>query len=258
MKKITLLLLLSALKIMAPAQETSLLEKVADVGEIPGMNSQSSEVGKGIKQIFPFNNKIYIGYGDQGRNTGPIWVLHYDPANHSFHTTFLAMTDEVSGFSAINTELYFPNHDPKADVIEEGSAFRLDAGSGKWSILNPIKGAVHCYKAIEFRGKLYVSTGSRPGEAAYVVSSEDKGENWAIEHSTLGETTDSSYGASRYYHLAASGNVLFTSGYIHNIRKQEGEFLNSQIEWLNHEPFAWVFSNYQWFRLNHHEGFKGR
>ncbi|MFH0900011.1 MAG: hypothetical protein V2A73_05210 [Pseudomonadota bacterium] len=202
--------------------------------DMPGISAQTTTRGKTINTLHPFNNRIYLGYGDYDANTGPISILSYSPAAGTFDASFSAQTEEINKYYGFNGDLYAPVIDSRnaLQTLGVGSVFRLDGPTMTWSERTPIVNAFHVFDATAFAGKLYVGIGSNYGLRPVIYSSLDKGLTWTAAFSLpLVLTTE----FARCYGLGATTTSLFASGYIFSS--------------LGAKQFAYKYSGVRWSAL---------
>ncbi len=186
------------------ARELTLL---AEVDEIPGLAEQPTSHGVTIGTLFPYEGRIFFGYGDYNDNTGPIEMVAYVVAEDAFETHGAISTEEVQRFTVHDGALYTADVDPKGHQAS-GSVFRLDAPCGHFETMTAISGAVHTYALLEFEGDLWVGTGSVSAKPAFVASSSDGGVTWKEELAI--ESASDVF--TRVLDGGVNGDELFISG----------------------------------------------
>src|SRR5688572_31689862 len=70
------------------------------IGTHPGATAQNTNTGKQIATLFPWNGKLFAGYGDYGANTGPIDIYAFDPDSQSFTFVWEANTEAIYNYRA--------------------------------------------------------------------------------------------------------------------------------------------------------------
>lgn len=148
------------------------------IGTDPYAAAQSTAQGKILATLYPFNNKIYIGYGDYGANTGPIQIAPYDPSTNTFSTSLLsAQTEEIDNYRQIGSNLLATFIDPQGGL--QNVAY---ANGEPWSqpTTQGVDG-VHIFDVVTLTGTDLYAVGSAysgSGVAASVWRSIDGGVTW--------------------------------------------------------------------------------
>jgi hypothetical protein len=83
------------------------------VGQHPGAAAQPTPVGRMVATLFAWKGRLYAGYGDINANTGPIAVSPYDPGLARFVLEWVADTEAIYLFRAVEGRLFAPAIDPK-------------------------------------------------------------------------------------------------------------------------------------------------
>lgn len=177
------------------------------VGTHPFAAAQSTAQGKILAALYPFNGKLYVGFGDYGANTGPINIAPYDPATNTFSSSFLASnTESINNFREINGSLYAPAIDPRGSVYNylfaKGEPWNDAASSG-------VDGE-HIFDVVSLTGTDLIAVGSglSSGSVNAAVWRTTDGTNWAKILETP-PINASSGGAARYYFAGIYNNKLY-------------------------------------------------
>lgn len=134
--------------------------------------TQSSAEGKIISTLEPWNNKLYMGYGDWASNTGPIQVSYFDPATGIISGVLSFATEAVTNYRPIGASLYAPTIDSRGSsalVYAKGEPWIQQTGSGF--------SAIHVFDIATFDGSDLFAAGAS-GNNAVVWKSTDGGLAW--------------------------------------------------------------------------------
>ncbi len=211
------------------------------VGVHPQAKLQStSSTGMQIKSLSAWNGKIYAGYGDWQKNTGPVSMTPYDPTTNSFAATpeFVADTESVDITNVIGGKLYNLHVDPKS---HNGAAYSVaDASSGKPVWTNVYKPTVtHAYGMTvgNSPSELFIAAqldeGSSTNEVSKVFRSTDGGTTWSESLSV-----PSRGGYNRMMLIAKFGDKIYAQN------TSTTDFNSS-----NQESKAWVFNGTSWSKV---------
>lgn len=200
---------------------------VASQADMPGIAAQTTERGRMIGALHSYDGRVWIGYGDFTKNTGPIAVLSYEPQSGALAADQTVSTEEVLRFATWDGALFIADSDARGHEAE-GSVFRLVGAAGTWETMTPIAGAVHTFDVGVFGGRLLAATGSIKGGSAWLMSTDDGGLTWQDEHST---PTDAASFA-RYTHIGVDGDRLLVFGRLHGTPSQRlGFFRDPGAAW---------------------------
>ncbi|MDO8368146.1 MAG: T9SS type A sorting domain-containing protein [Saprospiraceae bacterium] len=145
------------------------------VGIHPAAVLQSSTIGKQLLSLFPWNDKLYAGYGDYGANTGPIDIYAFSPDSLAFIYEGQANTEAVYNYRALNGQLFAPAIDRKSYGIP-GDYAKMDS-SGTWANYNFGSNSTHVFDAVKLNDSVLFMTGSQDEKAA-VWRSINNGKTW--------------------------------------------------------------------------------
>lgn len=208
------------------------------VGTHPKATTQSeSSTGRQLKSLTAWNGKVYAGYGDYDKNTGPISLMPFDPLTNTFASTaeHVADTESIEIWRNIGDKLYAVHVDPKS---HNGAAYSVgDSSSGKavWSNhLLPTMTHVFGFTQGSSPSELFIAgsfdEGSGTNEVAKVFRSTDGGATWAESLSV-----PSRGGFNRMYFLAKLGDKIYAQN-----------LSTSDFSGSNPETKAWVFNGSSW------------
>ncbi len=207
------------------------------VGTHPqAVNQPDTSTGRQLKSLAAWNGKVYAGYGDYDKNTGPVSVTPFNPMTNSFATTpeHIADTEEIEIWSTIGTKLYGVHTDPKS---HNGATYSVaDASSGKPVWTNVYKATMtHVFGIASLSptdlflvGSL--DEGSAYNEVAKVFRSTDGGVTWNQSLSV-----PSRGGFNRMMFVAKLGDKI----YAQNLSTSDFNGAQPQTQ-------AWVLSGTSW------------
>lgn len=142
----------------------------------PTASLQFTATGRQLMTLFPFNGKLYSGYGDYGANTGPVDIYSFSPDSLTFAFEAQANTEAIYNFRAMNGMLYAPAIDRKSYGIP-GDYIRMDS-SGNWLNIDFGSASTHVFDAGNFNDSVLFMAGSQNSNAV-VWKSTDNGQNWS-------------------------------------------------------------------------------
>ena len=109
-----------------------------------GALGQPTARGRILAVLFPFEGRLYAGYGDIDANTGPIAVAAYDPARGALERDWTSDTEAVYTYRVVDGRLIAPAIDPRVEA---------DFASGPpWRDQRPVR-ADHVYDAATLSGR---------------------------------------------------------------------------------------------------------
>jgi hypothetical protein len=174
------------------------------VGVHPGAAAQSTATGRMLVTLFPWNGKLYAGYGDYGANTGPIAIMAFHPATREFTGEWTANTEAIFSFRPIRGCVYVPSIDRKS-YGAPGDFALLDA-NGVWSDRD-CGSTTHAYDIVAFGDSDLFVVGSKDRRAA-AFRSTDNGATWTLARTDTalsGKTDD----FSRYYFAGVLNGKMY-------------------------------------------------
>ena len=145
-----------------------------------------------------FDGKLYVGGGDYGANTGPVYVMSYDLERGVWEKSAETLPDEqIKRFALVGGELAILGTDPKEDWTM-GNYYLLR--DGKWETLRVLPSGIHCFDYTEFDGDGFFGLGVNSGDCPVV---RFDGESYtAVGFYKDGEPLDTSvYETVRVYNL---------------------------------------------------------
>ncbi len=205
------------------------------IGMHPHAQEQATARGRIITAVEGFAGRVYLGYGDSDRNTGPIILSSYEPRSGTWHDPVTYRTEEVGRFRLLAGSLWAPAFDPQGrkdigyaigDASHHWAAHPVDAGPIPLRSLGP----VHSYDVVAPR-----STTERFLTGAY---EESKGggvlrftpeTGWTVSLSVPGPAT-------RFYNIAELDGRLYTvlggvAGRTRDYDVEENSFTYDGLTW---------------------------
>ncbi len=208
------------------------------VGTHPNAAVQpETSTGRQLKSLIGWNGKIYAGYGDYDKNTGPVALKPFDPVSNTFASTseHIADTQSVEIMRTIGDKIYVLHADPGS---HDGPAYSVgDTSTGKavWKNMTNIT-MTHVYgitsgsspSELFLAGQL--DEGSAYNEVAKVYRSTDGGATW-----TESLSVRSRGGYNRMMFVAKLGDKI----YAQNLSTADFNGAQPQTQ-------AWVFGGSSW------------
>ena len=175
----------------------------AYAGTVPGAAAQPTPLGKAILDLTAWQDRLYVGYGDYGANTGPIAITTFSPSTGVIAEVYKADTEAVWNYRPMGDELVAPSIDPRiasdAAVAEVGEP---------WRAITSI-GATHVFDGVALGSDWYLA-GSRDVNAE-IWRSSDQGLTWAMVLS-LAPAGDGSF--LRFFWIASLDGRLYAQAYV--------------------------------------------
>ncbi len=204
-------------------------------------NQPENSTGRQLASLEAWNGKIYAGYGDWNKNTGPMSVTPFDPVTGKFADVpeFVADTESVETWKVIGGKLYALHIDPKS---HNGATFSVaDATSGKPVWKNDMYAKVtHAYGMTRGNSdsEIFISgqldEGASTNEVAKVYRSTDGGVTWSESLSV-----PSRGGYNRMLFIAKFGDKIFAQ----RLSTSDFSGANPQIQ-------AWIFNGSSWSKAS--------
>lgn len=184
------------------------------LGAHPNASHESTAASRILAALHGYNNKIYVGYGDYGANTGPTVIRAWDLSTGDWTPALMTFqTEAIYNYREINGALYAPAIDPDnfenhsyaytvgdTDMWQEGS--HLDIDNDPWPM--------HVYDIAGYKGDLFVAASihhtTGGGDIAAIYKSTDSGATWTLDHQVAPAPGDN----NRFYGLAVYDGKLWT------------------------------------------------
>ena len=181
--------------------------KPTDLG-VPYLDIYASELvnSRLSDDMTVFDGRLYVGGGDYGANTGPVYVMSYDLERGVWEKSGEAIPDEqIKRFAFVDGELAILGTDPKEDWTL-GNYYVLR--DGKWETLRVLPSGIHCFDYVEFEGEGFFGLGVNSGD--YPVARFDGESYTAVRFFKDDEPLDTSlYEAVRVYNLFEYSGELY-------------------------------------------------
>lgn len=153
-----------------------------------------------------FDGKLYVGGGDYGANTGPVYVMSYDLASGKWEQSSSPLEDEqIKRFRVLGGKLTTLGTDPRSSW-DMGNYYLLEGDT--WNTLRVLPSGIHCFDAIEHGGETFFGLGVNSGD--YPVTRFDGEKYTSVEFYKDGVPLDTSaFEIIRVYNLFEFKNILF-------------------------------------------------
>lgn len=122
------------------------------------------------------NNKLYLGGGDFGDNTGPVDVWCCDLTTKEWYISGTLNDEAIGKFITINDRVYAPGFDAKSYNWSLGNYHWLE--NDQWYTNNTLPDAVHNFDVTEFDGKLFFALGTGNNTVSPVKYTTDSGQTY--------------------------------------------------------------------------------
>ena len=187
---------------------------VTELG-IPSKDNYSPESG-GLyaMDLRLYENKLYVGDGDYGANTGPIKVMAYDLASGKWENSGTLPDEAIRRFVILNGKLTVPGTDPRADWTF-GNYYVLE--NGAWTTVRTIPDGIHNFDMIEFDGKIFAALDKEPQKIPLAVSSDSGKTFETVDMLKDGNLIDTDGGVfNRCLEFIVLNNTLYTTYFYGN------------------------------------------
>ncbi|MGE3063808.1 MAG: hypothetical protein AB7T10_09305 [bacterium] len=149
--------------------------------------SEKVEAARKINELCIFNNRLYIGHGDYGVNTGPTDIIYYDLTVKTWNKEFTVDDEAIVNYRIIDSTLYITG----VDATEEwdyGNFYELtDKG---WFKHRTVPNAVHVFDIAKINSTIYLATGEVIGNDSLYITpgavmvSADNGNSFTYSYTT--------------------------------------------------------------------------
>jgi hypothetical protein len=103
----------------------------------PHAPAQATEIGQDLVDTRGWHGRLYFGYGDLDKNTGPIVVSSYDPVAGTWIDHFTFQTERIERFAPLGDRLFAPAADPHPvdpnDLNEPQPDYAVGTATHDWS-----------------------------------------------------------------------------------------------------------------------------
>jgi hypothetical protein len=168
----------------------------------PQASRQPTAWGKSLHTLCAWNGKLYAGYGDYDKNTGPISILSFDPVTRTLSNEWTSMTESITVFRPLLGRLYAPAIDPRGRA-PKAAGYAVCDSSGQWSD-NPVF-MEHAFDVATLTGSDLWLVGSYGDEHSMALRSLDGGVTWqkALDLFRKGDNS------SRFYYVGVLDKKLY-------------------------------------------------
>jgi len=160
---------------------------------------------RGLWDLQAWHGRLYLGYGDAIKNTGPTQVIAFDPATHAFTTETVLDEEAIMTFRVIGDRLFIPGVDAIGPV--DGSLYVRDETG--WTS-RPLAQAVHVLDVARDGDALCVAVQGRIA-GAEVRCSHDDGITWE-SHLTGGWRAQSLFALGGHLYVSSDGDGVWRVG----------------------------------------------
>ncbi|MCK4524637.1 hypothetical protein KAU15_06895 [candidate division WOR-3 bacterium] len=143
------------------------------------------EEARTINTLHIFENKLFIGYGDYGINTGPTDIIYYNFMDCTWNNAFTIQEEAIEHYVEIDNKLYIPGVDA-TDNWDFGNYYICDGI--EWEKKRNIPNGIHVFDIEKYNDRLYCATGnflktdSVNGLAPGAVLSSEHGNKWIYDY----------------------------------------------------------------------------
>ncbi|MBR4868022.1 MAG: hypothetical protein IKU10_02600 [Clostridia bacterium] len=154
-----------------------------------------------------WNNKLYVGAGDYGANTGPVDCMAYNLQTATWENSGTVLEESIARFCVVNDTLMIPGIDSTGDSHLLGEYYSLQ--EDKWQLNRTLPGGIHCFDLVEYNNQLFAGLGVTRGEYPVAVSS-DNGETFTqVPFYKDGNPIKTTKDAIRVYDLFVMKQTLY-------------------------------------------------
>jgi hypothetical protein len=166
------------------------------------------ESARRIRDLHPFNDELYLGYGDGMNNRGPVAIVSFRPDAKEWRYHFMAQEHLVARFRGIGSELYIPGAEPFEGIpgrnyihnYDFGNIFRI-FGHGGFVKYRTVPMALHIQDIAELDGDFFCTAGTA-------------NEGWQKAWGAIFHSTDGCVSWTTGYDLEGPENVVTRLGVI--------------------------------------------
>lgn len=174
--------------------------------------SNYREDSRKVNELFKQDNKLYIGSGDYGINTGPTPIVCYDLNNGKMINEFTVDDEAVMRIIYQNGNLMIPGADATEDWTFGNVYLKNDKTKQQWKKYRNIAKGLHIFDMAFYKDKLFCSSGSsfsfdennQPAMGC-IYASSDSAETWNLSYMTSADD----YSVSRVDQLIPFNGKLY-------------------------------------------------
>jgi len=177
-----------------------------------GAASQQSVIGRAIVELEKVGNRIYLGYGDYGVNTGPIQIHAYNLRTSRLTYQGLTLqTEAILKYRQSNRRVFAIGVD-----LHGSRPHQFAVRSKLWTTRNNIDSssrsprAEHIYDVVTWRKELWAAGGMSNRQGG-LWRSKDNGQSWTLER-IVAPARDLGRDVSRFYFIAIYRDQLYVQG----------------------------------------------
>jgi hypothetical protein len=144
----------------------------------PQAVNQPTARGKTINTLQAWRGGLYAGYGDYGKNTGPVAITRFDTTTSTFGVPFWANTEEIDAYKIMQARLYAPYTDPLG-LSARTPDYAVAGAVSSWREVNGFASA-HVFDAEDqpSTGALWMAGSDSDSPNGTIWRSTDKGATW--------------------------------------------------------------------------------
>lgn len=151
------------------------------------------EEARGICELRIWRDRLYLGHGDYGVNTGATDVIYFDLSEKDFHTEFTVQDEAIVRYCEVEGRLVIPGVDA-TESWDFGNVYVKHDADSPWIKHRKLPRAVHVFDVAAYKGDWYAATGiaepdKAKGAPAGVFRSPDKGSRWRRVYHTPFDNT---------------------------------------------------------------------
>ncbi len=172
-----------------------------------------------INELKLFGERLYIGHGDYGVNTGPTDLLYYDFEKKEFVNELKVQEEAITVYRVLDGKLVVPGVD-STESWDKGNLYVL--GDGGWIKYRTVPFGVHVFDAVAWRDRWFVASShvldhgqgrERSLSIGAVLSSANRGETWRWAYTTPSEFN----GVYRIHRVVPYQNHLYAFAYAYRV-----------------------------------------
>ena len=119
------------------------------------------------------DDKLYLGGGDYGANTGPVDIWCMDLSTKEWSVSGSLNDEAIGKFITVGERVYAPGFDAKNSTWEYGNYHWLE--KGVWNTNPLLPDAVHNFDIIQYEDQLFFAIGTGNAATSPVKKSSDDG-----------------------------------------------------------------------------------
>jgi hypothetical protein len=170
-----------------------------------------------INTLKSFNNRLYLGFGDAGYNTGETDIIYYDPQSNKFVIEGRIQDEAIIQYCIIDSFLIIPGVDA-TESWDYGNIY-YTSKKQEWTKQRTIPNGIHVFDAIKHDDQWLVGTGcffnlQKNNDKAIntfggIFATDDKGKSWNLSYATPSDNRTT----FRIKQLFKVGNEVYATFY---------------------------------------------